>query len=94
MKKRGVKRKTDKFKPIHMPRNTGTGFIIGMVCIALGFAGVWHIWWLAIAAVLSIIAISIIHSFNNNRDYYVTAEEVQRVEDEHTLKLQSLGVKP
>ena len=94
MKKRGVKRKTDKFKPIHMPRNTGTGFIIGMVCIALGFAGVWHIWWLAIAAALSIIAISIIHSFNNNRDYYVTAEEVQRVEDEHTLKLQSLGVKP
>ena len=94
MKKRGVKRKTDNFKPIHMPRNTGTGFIIGMVCIALGFAGVWHIWWLAIAAALSIIAISIIHSFNNNRDYYVTAEEVQRVEDEHTLKLQSLGVKP
>ena len=94
MKKRGVKRKTDKFKPIHMPRNTGTGFIIGMVCIALGFAGVWHIWWLAIAAALAIIAISIIHSFNNNRDYYVTAEEVQRVEDEHTLKLQSLGVKP
>ncbi|MDR0252157.1 MAG: cytochrome o ubiquinol oxidase subunit I [Brucellaceae bacterium] len=94
MKKRGVKRKTDNFKPIHMPRNTGTGFIIGMVCIALGFAGVWHIWWLAIAAALSIIAISIIHSFNNNRDYYVTAEEVQRIEDEHTLKLQSLGVKP
>ena len=94
MKKRGVKRKTDKFKPIHMPRNTGTGFIIGMVCIALGFAGVWHIWWLAIAATLAIIAISIIHSFNNNRDYYVTAEEVQRIEDEHTLKLQSLGVKP
>ncbi|MCF7644451.1 cytochrome o ubiquinol oxidase subunit I [Bacillus subtilis] len=94
MKKRGVKRKTDKFKPIHMPRNTGTGFIIGMVCIVLGFAGVWHIWWLAIAAALAIIAISIIHSFNNNRDYYVTAEEVQRVEDEHTLKLQSLGVKP
>lgn len=93
MKKRGVKRKTDKFKPIHMPRNTGTGFIIGMICIALGFAGVWHIWWLAIAAALAIIAISIIHSFNNNRDYYVTAEEVQRVEDEHTLKLQSLGVK-
>ncbi len=94
MKKRGVKRKTDKFKPIHMPRNTGTGFIIGMICIALGFAGVWHIWWLAIAATLAIIAISIIHSFNNNRDYYVTAEEVQRIEDEHTLKLQSLGVKP
>lgn len=94
MKKRGVKRKTDKFKPIHMPRNTGTGFILGMVAIVLGFAGVWHIWWLAIAAALAMIAISIIHSFNNNRDYYVTAEEVQRIEDEYTHKLQSLGAKP
>lgn len=94
MKKRGVKRKTDKFKPIHMPRNTGTGFIMGMVSVVLGFAGVWHIWWLAIAAALAMIVISIVHSFNNNRDYYVTAEEVQRVEDAHTLELQSLGVKP
>ncbi|WP_421090866.1 cytochrome o ubiquinol oxidase subunit I [Pseudochrobactrum sp. MP213Fo] len=93
MKKRGVARRTENFKPIHMPRNTGTGFIIGMVSVVLGFACVWHIWWLAITAGLAIIAISIIHSFNNNRDYYVTAEEVKRIEDARTLLLQSSGVK-
>jgi len=92
MKKRGVKRRTENFKPIHMPRNTGTGFIIGMVSVGLGFAGVWHIWWLAIAAGLAIIAISIIHSFNNNRDYYVTAEEVKRIEDARTRQLQAAGI--
>lgn len=94
MKKRGVERKTENFKPIHMPRNTGAGFIIAMVSVVLGFAAVWHIWWLAIAAGLAMLAISIIHSFNNNRDYYVTAEEVKRIEDERTLKLQSSGAKP
>ncbi|MGI8388848.1 hypothetical protein ACRYJA_05160, partial [Brucella anthropi] len=38
-------RRTEKFARIHMPKNTGTGFIIGILNIPLGFALVWHIWF-------------------------------------------------
>ena len=87
MKQNGYVRRTEKFARIHMPRNTGTGFIIGMLTIPLGFALIWHIWWLAIAASVGVLAVAIAHSFNNDRDYYVSADEVQRVEDARTRQL-------
>jgi hypothetical protein len=43
MKQNGYVRRTEKFARIHMPKNTGTGFIIGILCIPFGFAMVWHI---------------------------------------------------
>lgn len=87
MKQNGYVRRTEKFARIHMPKNTGTGFIIGILCIPFGFAMVWHIWWLAIATFIGVFAVAIAHSFNNDRDFYVSADEVQRVEDAHTRQL-------
>ncbi|MDT4875766.1 Cytochrome bo(3) ubiquinol oxidase subunit 1 [compost metagenome] len=87
MKQNGYVRRTEKFARIHMPKNTGTGFIIGILCIPFGFAMVWHIWWLAIASFIAVFAVAIAHSFNNDRDFYVSADEVQRVEDAHTRQL-------
>ncbi|MEN5296821.1 cytochrome o ubiquinol oxidase subunit I [Brucella sp. TWI559] len=92
MKQNGYVRRTENFARIHMPKNTGTGFIIGMLCIPLGFALVWHIWWLAIAAAVGVLAVAIAHSFNNDRDYYVSADEVQRVEDAYTRQLNAQEV--
>ena len=48
MKKHGYKRPLEGFIPIHMPKNTGTGVILGGLSVAFGFAMIWHIWWLAI----------------------------------------------
>ncbi len=87
MKQSGYVRRTEKFARIHMPHNTATGFLIGMVSIPFGFAMIWHIWWLAIAAAVAMLAVAVGHSFNNDRDYYVPADEVQRVEDMRTRRL-------
>jgi cytochrome o ubiquinol oxidase subunit 1 len=80
MKKRGWKRSDETFAPIHMPYNTGTGFIIGIVATGLGFAMIWHIWWLAGLSAFVMLAAAIIHSYNLNRDYYVPVDEVERIE--------------
>jgi cytochrome o ubiquinol oxidase subunit 1 len=39
-----------KYEPIHMPNNTATGVFMGLFLTVFGFALIWHIWWLAIAA--------------------------------------------
>lgn len=80
MKTEDIRRMPNTFAPIHMPRNTGTGFIISGFSVALGFALIWHIWWLAIAAAAAIIGASIIHSYASNRDYSVPDEEITRAE--------------
>ncbi|MNU75354.1 Cytochrome bo(3) ubiquinol oxidase subunit 1 [compost metagenome] len=87
MKKRGYNRPKEGFIPIHMPKNTGAGIIISAISVVLGFALVWHIWWLAALSMLAIIAVSIAHTFNYNRDYYIPASDVSTVEAERTKLL-------
>lgn len=93
MKRCGVKRQISGFSDIHMPANSGAGFVAGLILLALGFALVWHIWWLAILCLLGFIATIAAHSIYGNHDgYYIPAEEVQKTEDEFTSVLQAKGV--
>ena len=87
MKKHGYQRPTSGFEDLHMPKNTGAGFVISMIAMVLGFALIWHIWWLAIVSFAGVILSSIIHTFNYNRDYYIPASEVQATEDARTEQL-------
>jgi cytochrome o ubiquinol oxidase subunit 1 len=68
------------YQDIHMPKNTGTGFIIGMLSGVFGFGMIWHS-PLMITVGLAGIAITLIaRSFNFHTDYYVKAAEVERIE--------------
>ncbi len=87
MKSNGYRRPLSGFIPIHMPKNTGTGAILGALSVVFGFAMVWHIWWLAIVSFVAIIATTIHHTFNYNRDFYIPADEVAAVEARRTQML-------
>ncbi|KPH80665.1 cytochrome o ubiquinol oxidase subunit I [Bosea vaviloviae] len=87
MKKRGYVRPLDGFKPIHMPRNTATGIVLAGFSMAMGFALIWHIWWLAAVSFAAILVTAITHSFNYHRDFHIPAEQVVRAEDERTRLL-------
>lgn len=68
------------YEDIHMPRNTGAGFIIAAISLALCFAMVWHIWALAIVSLLGIIVTFIARTYDRDVDYYVPAAEVEAIE--------------
>jgi cytochrome o ubiquinol oxidase subunit 1 len=89
MKQRGAVRPIGGFKPIHMPRNTGAGFIIAMLATAMGFALIWHMYWIAAASFAATVIASIVHTFNYDRDYHIPADAVTRTEDERTRALAS-----
>ncbi|MDZ5649614.1 cytochrome o ubiquinol oxidase subunit I [Nitrospirillum sp. BR 11828] len=74
---------------IHMPHNTGTGVILGGFIAVLGFALIWHIWWLVVAAFAAAVAVGIGHTFNENRDYYVPSETVAETERKYFKQLTS-----
>jgi len=80
MKKRGAEHPQSGFRPIHMPRNTGAGVILSALAMALGFAMIWYIWWLAIVSFVGLIAVGIGHTFNYKRDFYIPAEDVAETE--------------
>ncbi|MFQ2105481.1 cytochrome o ubiquinol oxidase subunit I [Aeromonas rivipollensis] len=76
-------RQPAKYAPIHMPKNSGAGVIIAAFSVVFGFAMIWHIWWMAIAGFVGMIATWIIHSFNDDVDYYVQVDEIERIEGQH-----------
>ncbi|MDH1289771.1 MULTISPECIES: cytochrome o ubiquinol oxidase subunit I [Comamonas] len=87
MKKHSYQRPLTGFQPIHMPANTGAGVVISGLSLVLGFALIWHIWWLAGVSFAAVIVASIIHTFNYKRDFYIPAAEVVATEEARTLQL-------
>ncbi|WP_170334659.1 cytochrome o ubiquinol oxidase subunit I [Ruegeria arenilitoris] len=87
MKREGFVRPTDGFVPIHMPRYTATGVVMAGFLTVMGFALIWHIWWLAAVSFAATLVYGIGHTFNYDRDYYVPADEVKGIEDQRTQLL-------
>lgn len=77
------------FQDIHMPKNTGVGFVIGVLGGIFGFAMVWHMFPIAIISFIAILALQLYRFFVTDIDYYVKAEEVERVEN--NLKASNLN---
>ncbi|WP_010546336.1 cytochrome o ubiquinol oxidase subunit I [Sphingomonas elodea] len=91
MKAKKAERPVTGYLPIHMPSNTGAGIILAGFSLVCGFAMIWYIWWLAAASFLGLIVMAIAHTFNYDRDFYITAEEVTETENARTQVLARLG---
>jgi len=77
-----------KYEDIHMPRNSGAGVILGVAALILGFSMVWHIWWMAALGFLGLVVTVIARSFEEDTEYTIPAEEVERIENELAAKRQ------
>jgi len=75
------------FVPIHMPKNTPAGLILAFLSAMCAFGLIWHMWPLAAGSFALLIVTAIVHTFNYNREYYLPADEVVRVEDARTRAL-------
>ena len=54
---------------------------IAIFSLVLGFALVWHIWWMAIGGLIGIVATLVIYSSRNNDGYYIPASKVRKIEE-------------
>ena len=91
MKQRGEVGKPAEYRPIHMPRNTGAGVIISAFSLVMGFALIWHIWWLALVGFVGMVVTYIAHTFNDNVDYHVPVDQVTKIEQQHIDSLRKAG---
>jgi cytochrome o ubiquinol oxidase subunit I len=87
MKQAHYKRPEEGFIPIHMPKNTGAGIILGGLSAVFGFAMIWNMWLLAIGSFIALLAAAIGHTFNYKRDFHIPADEVARIEAARTTLL-------
>jgi cytochrome o ubiquinol oxidase subunit 1 len=51
---------------IDMPCNSALGFVIAFFCVVLGFAMVWHIWWIALVGLVGVIAALLVRAWRTS----------------------------
>jgi cytochrome o ubiquinol oxidase subunit 1 len=80
MKRRGTSAVEPTYEAIETPRNTPTGFLVAFFAVLAGFSLIWHIWWLAIVSLLSILATAMGFGWSENREREISAAELARIE--------------
>jgi hypothetical protein len=73
-----------------MPRNTASGIYISIFAFLAGFGFVWEINWLAIVSIIGIIVCLIARTFNDDTEYTIPAEEVEKMEEARAAKMRAL----
>jgi cytochrome o ubiquinol oxidase subunit 1 len=76
----GKKPEKRQYEDITLPKNSGLGFIIGMLAFIFSFGIVWHIWWLAIVGIVGVIICVIARSSDDEVDYILSASELKRLD--------------
>lgn len=69
------------YEDIHMPKNTPAGLYIAGFAFIVGFALIWHIWWLAIAGFIGGTLCLIIRLSNDHTEYKITASKLKKLEE-------------
>jgi len=84
MKQRALEqRKLNKepaYTDIELPRNTPTGFICAFFATFMGFALIWHIWWIVAASILGAYATFVVFAWRDRVEYVIPADVVARLD--------------
>ena len=78
-REQGRLRDEPEYQPIEMPRNSPTGFVCAFFATVMGFALIWHIWWMVGLGILGAWATFVVFAWRDVPDYVIPAAEVARL---------------
>lgn len=78
-KKLKQKRSTN-YKPIEVPKNTPIGLFIAVISFVVGFAIVWHMYWLVPIGLIGIVVCILKRTFDENSTRTISVAEIQKIE--------------
>jgi cytochrome o ubiquinol oxidase subunit I len=68
------------YTDIELPRNSPTGFICAFFATFMGFALIWHIWWIVVLAALGAFATFVVFAWRDEEEYVIPADVVARID--------------
>lgn len=81
--RRHEKQEKPNYQSIVLPKNSSIGLIIGGFAFLIGFGLIWHMWWMALVGTLGVIVCVIIRCSNDNVDYTISAEEMEKLDKQY-----------
>jgi cytochrome o ubiquinol oxidase subunit I len=93
-KSRGKQPEIEKHEPhyqdIEMPRNSPTGFVCAFFATVMGFALIWHIWWMVVAGFVGAVATFVVFAWRDHDEYLIPAAEVARIDHANLAERRAL----
>ena len=71
------------YRAIEIPRNSPTGFVCAFFATMMGFALIWHIWWMVAAGAIGAFATFIVFAWRDHDEDVIPAAEVARIDGSH-----------
>jgi cytochrome o ubiquinol oxidase subunit 1 len=68
-----------RYDAIDIPRNSPTGVVCAFFATVVGFALIWHIWWLAIVGLLGAYATFVVFAWRDGSEDALSARDVGRI---------------
>ena len=81
----------ERYEAIEMPRNSPTGFVTAFFAVVIGFAMIWHIWWMVALGLLGAYVTFVVFAWRDVSEEEIPAEEVARIDRANrTARLEAL----
>lgn len=74
-----------KYAPITVPKNTAMGLYIALISFVMGFAIIWHIYWVLPLGLIGLVTCIIIRTFDENSTRVIPAKEIEEYETQRSL---------
>jgi cytochrome o ubiquinol oxidase subunit 1 len=68
------------YEDIELPRNSATGFICAFFATFMGFALIWHIWWLVAVSFFGAFVTFVVFAWRDRTEDLIPADEVARID--------------
>ncbi|MBV9828245.1 MAG: cytochrome o ubiquinol oxidase subunit I [Alphaproteobacteria bacterium] len=68
------------YEAIEMPRNSPTGFVCAFFATIMGFAMIWHIWWLVAVGFVGAYGVFVVFAWRDVDEYEIAADDVARID--------------
>jgi cytochrome o ubiquinol oxidase subunit I len=69
-----------KYRDIEMPRNSPTGVVCAFFATVMGFALIWHIWWMVLLGGIGAFATFVVFAWRDHDEYVIPATDVARID--------------
>jgi cytochrome o ubiquinol oxidase subunit I len=81
--KRANEQPQPEYRAIEIPRNSPTGFVCAFFATVMGFALIWHIWWMVAAGAIGAFATFVAFAWRDQDEDLIPADEVARIDRSH-----------
>ena len=77
---RTEKHEQPEYEPIEIPRNSPTGFVTAFFAVVMGFALIWHIWWMVLLGLFGAFVTFMVFAWRKRDEDELPADELARME--------------